>query len=229
MDEPLKANYYRSQEINLLIAALSKAQGAYKPLIPDTDSPRGKYASLRAILSAVRDALSGNSLAFYQYIEILDEGAGASLLVTTLGHESGQHIGSVARIVAGKTDRRTGNLYEIHKRLHAHMVLGIAPSENDPIAFDDNGEEISNEALMEKLRISKGTSKDIKDPSDTISKDQHDELLIELDSQPEICQDILECYNIETLADLPREEYHKARARISKIKRTQEEYHRRRS
>jgi hypothetical protein len=221
-------SYYRSAEIDKISAALSKAQGAYRPLAPDTDSAHGKFASLRAILDAVREALDKNALAFHQHIEILDEGTGASLLVTTLSHESGQHIGSVGRIIAGKTTRRSGNLIEIHARIHGKLVLGIAPSENDPICFDDDGEEIAHETLIEVVRKGKNPEKVI-DKEDTISKDQYEELLIELENEPSICKDILECYNIETLADLPREEYHKARTRILKIKRTQEDYMQRRS
>jgi len=195
--------------------------------VPDTESAHGRFASLRAILAAVREALAENSLALHQHQEILEEGTGASLLVTTLSHESGQHIGSVARIVAGKTDRRTGNIYEIHKRIHAMMILGIAPSEKDPVAFDDDGEEISQENLIEKVRKGKKQPEPTENEY-TISKDQHDELLIELDGEPEICKDILECYNIDTLADMPREEYHKARARILRIKKNKDEYEQRR-
>lgn len=216
-------NYYRSIEIDKISLALSKAQGAYKALIPDADSAHGKFASLEAVLTAVRDALAANALAFHQHIEILDEGAGASLLVTTLSHESGQHLGSVGRIIAGKTDRRTSNIMEIHKTIHAKTVLGIATKAYDAISFNDDGEEISQENLIEKVRKGK-KSEDIMDKEDTITKDQHDELLIELDGYPEVCQDILECYNIESLADMPREEYHKARTRILRVKKTQEEY-----
>jgi hypothetical protein len=221
----MDSSYYRSVEVDKISAALSKAQGTYKPLAPDTDSAHGKFASLRAILGAARDALSANALAFHQHIEILDEGVGASLLVSTLSHESGQHIGSVGRIIAGKTDRRTGNIVEIHKRIHAQMILGIAPSEHDPISFDDDGEEISQEVLVETIRKGK-KSEVVIDREDTISKEQHDELLIELDCEegPNILRDMYQCYNIETLADLPREEYHKARTRILKLKRTNEDY-----
>jgi hypothetical protein len=204
----MDSSYYRSVEIDKITSALSKAQGAYKILLPDTNSAHGKFASLRAILAATGEALSGNALAFHQHIEILDEGIGASLLVTTLSHESGQHIGSVGRIIAGKTDRRTGNLIEIHK---------------NPISFDDDGEEISHEILVETVRKGKKPEAII-DKEDTISKDQYDELLIELDGEEALVKDIYQCYNIDTLADLPREEYHKARARILRIKREQEEY-----
>jgi hypothetical protein len=197
--------------------------------VPNEDAPGGKFANLQAILDAVRESLSLNGLGFYQYIELLDEGSGAGLLKTVLGHESGQFISSCARVVAGKTDRQTGNIYEIHKRFHALMLLGIAPSDNDPMAFDDNGSELADAALIDRLRKPKTTiKKEAIDVTDTINNDQYNELLIELDGYEDIAKDIMESHGIGTLADLPREEYHKARARILKIKRTQEEYEKRR-
>jgi hypothetical protein len=123
----------------------------------------------------------------------------------------------------GKNLRQTGNLYEITKRLHALSILGIAPSENDPAAFDDNSAEIAEQQLIDEIRKPKKIEREI-DKNDTINKDQYQELLIELDGFEAIAKDILECYSIETLADLPREEYHKARHKILKIKKIQEDY-----
>lgn len=222
-------NIHRSQEINHIMGALSKAQGSYKKLVPNEEAPGGKFANLSAILDAVRESLSLNGLAFYQHIELLDEGSGAALLRTILGHESGQFISSTARIVRAKNERQTGNIFEIHKRFHALMVLGIAPSSNDPFAFDDNGESLAEEQLIEELRKPKKPNTIEIKSNETINNEQYNELLIELDGFQEIAKDILEVYNIETLADLPREEYHKTRSKILKIKRTQEEYNQKKS
>ncbi len=145
-------NIYRSSEINEIMGALSKAQGSYKKLVANQDAPGGKFSNLQSILEAVRESLAKNGLGFFQFIELLDEGSGASLLKTTIGHESGQYISSCARVVTGKTERQTGNIYEIHKRLHALMILGIAPSNNDPVAFDDNGELMAEQHLISSLR-----------------------------------------------------------------------------
>lgn len=232
---------YSSDDIGKLVESLSKAQGTYKPLVANEDAPGGKFSNLQGILLAVRESLASNGLAFYQYIELLDEGSGAALLRTILGHESGQYISSTARVIRGKNERQTGNIYEIHKRFHALMILGIAPSVNDPMAFDDNGEELAEHQLMQDLRMPRKqatsepqgetTSQEKKDSSyaiPTINKEQYNELMIELDGQPEIAKDMMESYRIETIADLPKEEYHKARAKILKIKRTQEDYLKRR-
>lgn len=210
------------------MGALAKAQGSYKRLVANQDAPGGKFANLQAILEAVRESLASNGLGFFQFIELLDEGSGASLLKSTLGHSSGQYISSCARVVVGKTVRETGNIYEVHKRLHALMLLGIAPSNNDPIAFDDNGEMIAEQHLISSLRKPDAPDKETIDHNDVINKTQYEELLIELSGFDKIAKDIMEVYDIHTLADLPASEYHRARAKILKIKRTQEEYSRKR-
>jgi hypothetical protein len=222
----MENNIYRSPEINHIMGALSKAQGSYKPLVANEDAPGGKFSNLQGILLAVRESLASNGLAFYQFIELLDEGSGAALLRTILGHESGQYISSTARVVRGKSDRQTGNIYEIHKRFHALMILGIAPSTNDPMAFDDNGEELAEQVLIDELRKPKNPNMQpvIETNYKTVNKDQYNELLIELEGFEEIAKDMLDVYKIETLADLPQEEYHKARAKILKLKRTHETY-----
>ena len=217
-------NIYRSQEINEIMGAISKAQGSYKSLVANQDAPGGKFANLQAILDAVRESLSKNGLGFYQFIELLDEGSGAALLKTTIGHESGQYISSCARVVTGTTVRQTGNIYEVYKRLHALMILGIAPSGNDPIAFDDNGEIMAEQHLVSQLRKPDSPQKEEVDRNDVINKHQYEELLIELSGFEKIAKDIMEVYDIHTLADLPASEYHRARAKILKIKRTQEDY-----
>lgn len=220
----------RSPEINEVTGALAAAQGSYKLLKANQDAPGGKFANLQAILDAVRESLSSNGLAFFQYIDLLDEGSGAALLKTVLSHSSGQFISSTARVVRGKNDRQTGNIYEIHKRLHALMILGIAPSSSDPVAFDDNGEELAEYQLMEDLKkpTKESDKKEKNSLTIPVNASQYNEIMIELDGHPKIAKDMMESYNIETIADLPQEEYHKALARIRKIKHAEAEYDRNR-
>ncbi len=220
----MEANVYRSAEINEIMGAFAKAQGGYKPLVANQDAPGGKFANLQAITLATRESLSANGLAFFQFIELQDEGSGAALLKTIIGHESGQYIASCARVVPGKTERQTANIYEIHKRLHALMLLGIAPSDNDPIAFDDNGEILAEQLLISELRKPDAPKKEEIDRQAVIDKTQYQELLIVLDGYEKVAKDIMETYGITTLADLPASEYHVARSRILRIRKTQEEY-----
>jgi hypothetical protein len=219
---------YRSADIDKIMGALAKAQGSYKELVPSGRTSRGKFALLRDILAATKEALSANGLALFHYVELLDEGSGAALLKTMLCHESGQFISSFSRIIHGSTERQTGNIYEIHRRRHTLLVLGIAPLENDPYSFDDDGEELADVHLMKEMRKPDNPAKDALDRNDVITSDQYNDLIIELDGLPKLAKDILEAYGIDTLADLPRSEYYKARSKILKIKRTEEEYGRKR-
>jgi len=213
---------YRSAEINLIMGALAKAQGSYKRVIPNRMGVQGKWADIEAILLAARESLSTNGLSFYRYVELLDEGSGAALLWSMLGHESGQYISSCARVVSGKTDRQTGNTYEFHARQHAYLLLGIAPGQYDPELYDDNGEGQAEQSLIQELR--KPVDMQQHDRQDTISKEQYNNLLDELDGYDKVAADIMELYKISTLADLPRTEYQQTLAKIRRIRRTTEEY-----
>lgn len=213
---------YRSDEINHLMLALAKAQGSYKKLVPNQPSTGGKFANLSAILESVRESLAANGLGFYQYIDLLDEGAGASLLKTMLGHESGQYISSCARIVNGKTFRETCNVIEGHRRLNALLLLGLAPSDNDPMMFDDNGVEQLDQMILENMK--KPGSKKERIPGDTISKEQYEDLMVELSGFEDIAKGIQEFYAVTTIADLPRSEYHLTLSKIRKIKKNYDDY-----
>lgn len=205
----------RSEEINLIMCAFAKAQGAYKKLIANEYCAGGKFANLEAILDSCREALSLNGLAFYQYIELLDEGNGASLLITMLGHESGQYISSRCRVVSGKTDKQTGNTLEIHKRLQALLVLGISPL-GDPISKDDNGDDQSDEVLIDSLK--KPAITRVIDRQEVLSRHQYKEICIEIGTDTELTQDILTTYRVDSLNDLPASEYHMILKQIRKIR-----------
>ena len=207
-----------------IYAALAKAQGSYKPLIPNDELRGEKFGNLAAILAATRHALSENGLCFIQEIELLDQGSGAAVLKTKIGHSSGQEIVSVARVVHNKLDRLTGNAYENQKRLHASTLLGIPPSAGDPVFFDDGGVEQADSATIEELK--KPRAEQTFNREEVITNEQYQNLMFELDGYPEIVKNIFTVYGIETLADLPREKYYNARLKIRTIKHTLDEYKR---
>lgn len=216
---------YRSENTDLIYGALAVAQGSFKPLKSNQDAIGGKFANLTAILEAVREPLAKNGISFYQYIELLDEGSGASLLKTVLGHSSGQFISSFARLIPGKTFRDTFNTVEGLRRVHALLILGIAPSDSDPLIKDDNGVEQFEAAIVAEIRKPEKTKVEEKSYSpETINKDQYTDLMYELEGFEEIAEGIQKYYNIPTIADMPRDQYHIAIAKIRKIKKTHEEY-----
>jgi hypothetical protein len=225
---PEKRKYmsmHRSESIDLISEALAKAQGMYKVLSANQATAGGKYANLQAILESCREALSTNGIAFYQYIELMDEGSGGSILKTILSHSSGQFLSSTARIVAGTTFRETFNCVEAFRRLNALLLLGIAPSENDPLIKDDNGIEQQDKIILQNLR----KPQDVPARSqfvDVITLDQYEDLLHELEGYEEIAKGIQITYQVTSIADLPRSEFYTVQARVRKLKKVHEEYNR---
>lgn len=214
---------YRSDNIDLITGAMAKAQGSYKVLVPNEKAAGGMFANLQAVIESVKGSLSENGLAFYQYVELLDEGAGASLLKTIISHESGQWISTVARIVTGTTFRETFNCIEAYRRLHALLLLGIAPSPGDPLIKDDNGLEQQDKVILQSLR-KPNEAPPKSEHTDTITSDQYDDIMFELEGYDVITKGIQEFYKISSLADLPKTEFYNVQARIRKLKKTHEEY-----
>ena len=64
----------------------------------------------------------------------------------------------------------------------------------------------------------------IKPLPEIITKEQHDVLIKDLECLPGVAKDIMNFYNIPTLAQLPVDQFDKTRERIYKIKKTYEEY-----
>ncbi len=203
---------------------MAKAQGSYKTLKPNQMYKGDKYANLEAILLAVREALSVNALAFFQHDELIDEGSGAAILKTTIMHESGQWISSWARIVSGKTDKETGTIYEFRARQHAVRLLGIAPSQNDPYLWDDNGEMQAEITLLDDL--SKPKEIRVREKGyreETITNQQYNQLKTMLDGYARLAKDILDKHSIESLDELPERLFLKTVKEIHRIKQIDED------
>ena len=83
----------QTENTNELAAALAKAQGAMQNAKFDKINPhfRSKYASLAAVIDAIRKPLADNGLSYTQTTEIRE---GGFVLVTTLRHSSGQWVAS---------------------------------------------------------------------------------------------------------------------------------------
>ena len=210
---------YRSEEIDKINAAQAKAQGAYKQLVPNEMSPHGKYANLAAILLAVEPALADNGLAFDFHTEIKDDGDGAALLWSTLNHESGQFKSSVARAISGETIRQSHTNQEIIKRAQACMVLGIAPSANDPFLHDDNGADEDERLLISKIKKPlEERRKEKPNRDDTITTKEYNGMMMELDGFEDIAEMIQKRHGIDTLADLPSAVYYQALSEIRRLK-----------
>jgi len=210
-----------SEKFGELTAALSKAQGSYGSLKPNTPCATGMYANLQAIMDAAQPSLMDNELAFTQGTELTADGDGARLLFSLLSHKSDQFFKSYARLVNDGSDRANDTRNQAIRRQQASLVLGIAPSQHDPAMLDDNGDSQAHEAVIEDLkRVRSGDPVVKKARYETISKLQFDELMIELEGYPEIVKSAFQKYGIDSMADLPASEYHPCRIDIMNLKDT---------
>jgi ERF superfamily len=121
----------KSETIDKLAAALSKAQGQITGAIKDSDNPffKSKYADLASVWDACRKALCENGLSVVQTTDILNE---KPILRTTLLHASGQWIEGVYPIISAKPDAQgmvAGLTYSRRAALAA--IVGVAAIEDD--------------------------------------------------------------------------------------------------
>jgi hypothetical protein len=124
---------YQSEQINELITALAKAQGQMSSASKDTKGYNYKYADLASVWGACRDPLSNNGLAVTQ-IETQNERG--DVLITILGHSSGQWIRSVMDIrvkaSSGMNELQArGSVLTYLRRYALSAIVGIAPAEDD--------------------------------------------------------------------------------------------------
>lgn len=211
---------YCSEKIELVLAALSKAQGSYKQLQPSGRTASGrKYASLCDIIRSIKDPFSENELSFFQYTE-LKEG-GEKFLHSRIGHSSGQWISSIDRVLGASTIKESNNILEIEKRTQALMILGIAPSDGDPYCYDDDGELEAEKSLVNQIVRNEPDKRN--ETYQTITGNDYNRIMIEIGTDTALLKSILKEYAIDTIADLPADKYQYAISEIRRIKRIVEE------
>lgn len=115
-------------QINELATALAKAQKGFGPIVKKQTANAGtftyKYASLDAVIDAVRAPLSDNGLAFTQILDGDD-------LLTLLIHTSGQRLEGRTNLPTGGTMQQLGSAITYLRRYALQAMLGIAAEEDD--------------------------------------------------------------------------------------------------
>jgi hypothetical protein len=126
----------RSENLNELAAALSKAQGAMEAATYNRVNPhfKNRYADLAAIWDAIRGPLSSNGLAVTQVTEIRERGF---VLVTTLHHASGQWLAGEYALPVGGRPQEVGSALTYARRYSLCGIVGI-------VADDDDDAEAAN-------------------------------------------------------------------------------------
>lgn len=121
----------QSEQVNELFAALSKAQGEIKAAQKDSANPffKSRYADLSSVMDACRDALSKNGLAVTQTPCIVNAG---NVLITTLGHSSGQWMKSICPLLTAKNDAQSfGAAVTYMRRFALAAMVGVCPEDDD--------------------------------------------------------------------------------------------------
>jgi hypothetical protein len=122
----------KSEQINELADALSKAQASFEGAKKDRNNPffKSKYADLASILDAVRDAMGKNGLSFSQ---IPTKAEGDKIILQTLVmHKSGQWISGDYPVLVAKMDAQgLGSAITYARRYALQAMLGVAAEDDD--------------------------------------------------------------------------------------------------
>lgn len=121
----------QSEQIDLLVAALVKAQATMKPAVMNKVNPhfKSKYADLAAVIELVRKPLTDNGLAFTQ-TTYYDAQEGMRL-ETTLLHTSGQWLRSDYPLPVNATPQQMGSALTYARRYSLSAITGTAADEDD--------------------------------------------------------------------------------------------------
>ena len=196
---------YESEQTDQIATALANAQGAFRPVLLNRENITFKlgYSDLDAIMLMARSPLHKNGLCVTQ--DTRQGSNGEITLYTKLRHSSGQWISSRSRLTPEKGDNQS---YDIclshHKRLALQALLGIT-THQDPNDSDAEGSQEQRHSLKTENTINKYEPS--KDAYTLISKDQLEELNMELDGYPDIAQTIMKNYYLTELCNMRKSNY----------------------
>lgn len=122
----------KSEAINELAAALSKAQGAMEMAKKDAENPffKSRYADLASVVAAIQGPFADNGLA---YVQCPDACEGEAVAVDTLlMHTSGQWISSRTVVPVTKQDAQGyGSALTYARRYGLQAIAGVAADDDD--------------------------------------------------------------------------------------------------
>lgn len=117
-----------------IITALISARRNFKNVSFDRKGQRNKYATLKAILSAVDEALMDEGILFSQSEGMLE---GKPVLETKLYHISGESLSSITQLLSDESspitndNQRYGAALSYARRYSAMTILGLYADEDD--------------------------------------------------------------------------------------------------
>lgn len=142
----------KSEKIDKLAAALSKAQGSLMSAKKNCVNPfhKSRYADLSSVIQAAAPALQENELSVVQTTDIVE---GAPVLRTMLMHSSGQYISGVNPLYIPKGDMQSlGSAITYARRYAYASMIGVVAD------VDDDGESIKASNNNQVLRFKNNAS-----------------------------------------------------------------------
>ena len=130
----------KSESIAKLAEALSKAQGAMRNAIKDSNNPyfKSKYADLASVSDACRTELASNGLAVSQLPETRD---GQVVVTYILMHTSGEWISGELQMNPVKSDPQgIGSAITYARRYTLAAITGVATEDDDGNAAAGNSD-----------------------------------------------------------------------------------------
>jgi hypothetical protein len=119
-----------SEQVNELFTALSKAQGELRLVEKkNTGGFKGKYADLASFIKQSRDVLAKNDLIVTQLTAFEN---GSSVLITILGHKSGQWIKGIMPLICTKnTPQEFGSAVSYARRYAFTSIINTTGGDDD--------------------------------------------------------------------------------------------------
>jgi hypothetical protein len=175
---------------NKLIVALHKVQGRISGVKRDSTNPhfKNRYASLEAVIDAIRPALQENDLIVTQAPGRFTE-SGCIEITTTISHISGQSMNTRFEVPLSKKDAQGAGSAITYGCRYSLMAMFMIPP------TDDDGEgsiDRDNKAVFPR--------DDTKTPKSSYSLKKE-----QPDRWPTIIQQIRECSSRMSLKELKRE------------------------
>jgi len=217
----------QSTDIVDLIKAFHAAKAEFGALKKEGFNPqfKSKYAKHEDILEAIRNGLYKHEIDFEQ--EVIGEN-NSLFVVSALYHNSGQYRISICQIPdflikkaeasndCGKALQEIGKIITYFKKYTALGLFGLTDSELDTDGY--------NEPDAKKPGTKTGnpmwtptTTAPVRS-GDTITKDQCDTIVTQLQNYPKIAEQILEGFKIKELAFIPATHYHATLNKIIRLK-----------
>jgi hypothetical protein len=143
---------HHSVEVDKIFGALAKAQSQMGGAVKQKENPffKSSYADLASVVEAVREPLTANGLAHYQYTH---EGDGATVtVVCVLAHSSGQWILSSLTLKPNKADAQgIGGAITYARRYTLSGLCGLPQVDDDGEAAVTHDDAAESTPVLEDL------------------------------------------------------------------------------